>query len=164
MSIRRKYEKPAVSADYFYMSQVRYGSQYAAKQLKLSLAKLGITVRHAPIKSGKSKGKMLYDGFFYPHHLREQAFHSPVGRFVCRKALDTALPDRDVPGSGFHVTRKTYATELLRKGIGISQVSEALGQRGTDSVHKYLALDEARMRMCALSLEECGIGRCGHDR
>lgn len=64
MSIRRKYEKPAVSADYFYMSQVRYGSQYAAKQLKLSLAKLGITVCHAPIKSGKSKGKMLYDGFF----------------------------------------------------------------------------------------------------
>ena len=34
------------------------GSQYVAKQLKLSLAKLGITVRHAPVRSGKSKGKM----------------------------------------------------------------------------------------------------------
>lgn len=34
------------------------GSQYIAKQLKLSLAKLSIRVRHAPRKSGKSKGKI----------------------------------------------------------------------------------------------------------
>lgn len=34
------------------------GSQYIAKQLKLSLAKLGIRINHAPIKSGKSKGKI----------------------------------------------------------------------------------------------------------
>ena len=33
------------------------GSQYVAKQLKYSLARLGITVRHAPVRSGKSKGK-----------------------------------------------------------------------------------------------------------
>ena len=34
------------------------GSQYIAKQLKLSLAKLSIRIRHAPRKSGKSKGKI----------------------------------------------------------------------------------------------------------
>ena len=34
------------------------GSQYIAKQLKLSLAKLSIRIRHAPVKSGKSKGKI----------------------------------------------------------------------------------------------------------
>ena len=34
------------------------GSQYAAKQLKFSLARLGITVRHAKVRSGKSKGKI----------------------------------------------------------------------------------------------------------
>ena len=32
------------------------GSQYIARQLKLSLARLSIRVRHAPVKSGKSKG------------------------------------------------------------------------------------------------------------
>ena len=32
------------------------GSQYVAKQLKLSLGKLGISIRYAPIRSGKSKG------------------------------------------------------------------------------------------------------------
>ena len=35
-----------------------HGSQYIARQLKLSLARLSIRVRHAPVKSGKSKGKV----------------------------------------------------------------------------------------------------------
>lgn len=34
------------------------GSQYVARQLKLSLARLSIRVRHAPKNSGKSKGKV----------------------------------------------------------------------------------------------------------
>ena len=34
------------------------GFQYVAKQLKLSLAKLGIHIGYAPVRSGKSKGKI----------------------------------------------------------------------------------------------------------
>lgn len=45
------------------------GSQYVAKQLKFSLAKLGITVRHAPVRSGKSKGK-------------QEKFHQVVDAFL----------------------------------------------------------------------------------
>ena len=45
-----------------------HGSQYVAKQLKLSLAKLSITIKSAPVRSGKSKGKIekfhqVVDGF-----------------------------------------------------------------------------------------------------
>ena len=43
------------------------GSQYVARQLRKSLAILGIRINFAPIKSGKSKGKILYDAFYYPH-------------------------------------------------------------------------------------------------
>lgn len=44
------------------------GTQYVAKQLKLSLAKLSIRIAHAPVGSGKSKGKVekfhqVVDGF-----------------------------------------------------------------------------------------------------
>ena len=35
-----------------------HGSQYVAKQLKFSLSRLGITIRTAPVRSGKSKGKV----------------------------------------------------------------------------------------------------------
>jgi len=45
------------------------GSQYVAKQLNTSLAKLGITVRRAPVRSGKSKGKI-------------EKFHQVVDSFI----------------------------------------------------------------------------------
>ena len=45
------------------------GSQYVAKQLKLSLAKLGIAIKHAPVRSGKSKGVI-------------ERFHQEVDRFL----------------------------------------------------------------------------------
>lgn len=89
--------------------------------------------------------------------LSENAPKKPIGRGACIKALNKALPERKVKGSGFHVTRKTYATQLLKNGVGANMVSEALGQRGTSSVHRYLSLDVDRMRMCPLSLLECGI-------
>ncbi|MCD8022576.1 MAG: DDE-type integrase/transposase/recombinase, partial [Lachnospiraceae bacterium] len=44
-----------------------HGSQYISKQLKLSLSKLGISVKYAPVRNGAAKGKILYDEFFYPH-------------------------------------------------------------------------------------------------
>ena len=90
--------------------------------------------------------------------LGEKAPHKPVERAACGLALKTALPDRHVAGSGFHVTRKTYATQLLRGGVGAAVVADALGQRGTSSVDRYLSLDTDRMRMCALSLDDCRIG------
>ena len=51
------------------------GSQYIARQLKLSLARLGISVRHAPPQSGKSKGKI-------------EKFHQVVDRFLNEFALE----------------------------------------------------------------------------
>jgi len=90
--------------------------------------------------------------------LSKKAPYKPVGSATCSRVLDTALPNRNVEGSGFHVTRKTFATNLLRKGVGTNIVSDALGQRGTASVHRYLSLDTDRMRMCPLTLQDCGIG------
>lgn len=61
-------QEEAIVKDTFHQAILRYGkfdtvyfdngSQYIAKQLKLSLARLGITVRHARPYSGKSKGKI----------------------------------------------------------------------------------------------------------
>ncbi|MCD7714875.1 MAG: DDE-type integrase/transposase/recombinase [Lachnospiraceae bacterium] len=45
-----------------------HGSQYISKQLKLSLSKLGINVKYAPVRNGAAKGKIekyhqIVDGF-----------------------------------------------------------------------------------------------------
>jgi len=51
------------------------GSQYVAKQLKFSLARLGITVRHAKVRSGKSKGKIEKFHQVVDAFLREARIH-----------------------------------------------------------------------------------------
>lgn len=51
------------------------GSQYTAKQLKLSLARLGLIVRHAPVNSGKSKGKIEKFHQVVDTYLREAKVH-----------------------------------------------------------------------------------------
>ena len=70
-------QEEAIIEDIFHQAILRHGtfdacyfdngSQYIAKQIRFSLSKLGIRVIHAKPRSGKSKGKILYDGFFYPH-------------------------------------------------------------------------------------------------
>ena len=52
------FRKTLIRAGKFDACYFDRGSQYIARQLKLSLAKLGIPVRHAPVRSGKSKGKI----------------------------------------------------------------------------------------------------------
>ncbi len=96
--------------------------------------------------------------------LRGNAPYSPIGTGACTQALEKALPSRDVDGSGFHVARKTFATCLLRAGAGIDTVADALGHRGTGTVHRYLSLDDDRMRMCPLSLRDYGIGGWKHEK
>ncbi|MCD8018945.1 MAG: tyrosine-type recombinase/integrase [Clostridiales bacterium] len=86
--------------------------------------------------------------------LRKVAPFSAVGRNACQNALNDALPGRDVPGSGFHVTRKTFATNLLKNDMPPQRVAEALGHQGLATVHKYLSLGEERMRLCGFSLSD----------
>lgn len=86
--------------------------------------------------------------------VRKSAPFSPLGKGACRLALADALPERNVPGSGFHAARKTFATNLLQSDVPPRHIAEALGQRGLTNVHRYLSLEEGRMRMCGLGLHE----------
>ena len=76
---------------------------------------------------------------------------------ICQAVLRRILPDRSVHGSGFHVTRKTFATERLCRGTGKQGIADLLGHKNTLSLSYYLSLDEERMRMCPLSLTETGL-------
>lgn len=86
---------------------------------------------------------------------------APYGRLtgkVCTRALYRILPERnDVKGGGFHVTRRTFATNLLKNHAGIDDVMDALGHRDPTSVMKYLLLDDERSRKCGLSLSDIGL-------
>lgn len=90
--------------------------------------------------------------------LRSKAPYGELTGKVCTKALYRILPERkDIKGGGFHVTRRTFATNLLRNHARIDDVMDALGHRDPTSVMKYLLLDDERIRKCALSLDSAGI-------
>jgi len=86
--------------------------------------------------------------------IRSKAPYCGLARSACIQALDKALADRNVKGSGFHVTRKTFATNMLKNGAYIQEVSNALGHSDLTNVHKYLVFDEDRMARCAFKLSE----------
>ena len=78
-------QEEAIVEDTFHQAISRYGtfdacyfdngSQYIARQISFSLARLGIRVRHARPRSGQSKGKV-------------EKFHQVVDSFMCEAKLN----------------------------------------------------------------------------
>lgn len=87
------------------------GSQYIAKQLKLSLAKLGITVRHARVRSGKSKGKI-------------EKFHQVVDAFIREARVHKIKTLEDLNKHWTNFLEQYYHN---RNHDGIKEYYESLG-------------------------------------
>ena len=67
----------------------------------------------------------------------------------------------------FHRLRRSYATDSLRGGATFRETAELLGHADTGTVHRYAVLDDERMRLCPLSLEETDLrmdGRYANER
>lgn len=79
------------------------GSQYVAKQLKFSLSRLGITIRLAPVRSGKSKGKI-------------EKFHQVVDRFL-REAKVHKIKTLEELNRYWEVYREEYYHNAPHEGI-----------------------------------------------
>ena len=90
--------------------------------------------------------------------IKHKAPFDGMCRGSCRKAVERCIGEN----LGFHVLRRTFATSMLRGGAARDVVADALGHATERSTGPYLSLDEERMRMCALSLSECGIEVLGH--
>lgn len=77
---------------------------------------------------------------------------------ISNKALYAILPDREkIHRCGFHVTRRTFATGILKNNAGINAVMDSLGHQDNTSVMKYLSFDGERMQSCPPSLSDCGL-------
>ena len=97
----------------------------------------------------KAKSDHVFVGFNAPF--------SPLTRNICYGAIRRILPGRNVSGSGFHVTRKTFSTNRLRNGARPGEIADVIGHRGTKSLVHYLSLDDERMALCPLSLADLKI-------
>lgn len=114
-----------------------------------------------PISVGNAIYKYIKEGRPQVHSdyvfIRHTAPFGKLTNKTCTIALWSILPERKAIHGGFHVTRRTFATNVLRSGAGASDVMDTLGHTDPTSVMKYLSMDEDRMRLCPLSLSDLSL-------
>jgi integrase len=106
-----------------------------------------------PVETGNALYRYIIYGrpdsasayIFITHRVPYDRLH----RGACRKALKNILPDLM---QGFHVTRRTFASGMLKNNVTAGRISESLGHSDNSTVMQYLSTDGEKMRMCALPL------------
>ncbi len=71
---------------------------------------------------------------------------------VLRKILREAAVEPDGRISGSRMTRHSYASRMLRNGVPLPIIADALGHNSPSSTMRYLATDEKMMAFCTLPL------------
>lgn len=107
-----------------------------------------------PVDVGNSLYRYIMNGrprlpsdyVFITHRVPYDKLHAGC----CHRALNKVL---DKQKNGFHITRKTFASFMLRSKTNTDTIADSLGHSNNSTVLKYLATDTNTMRQCALSLE-----------
>ena len=86
--------------------------------------------------------------------IKHQAPYGPISsNGACGYAAKTLFKDSPSLGRRFHVTRKTFATGMLRVGNDPHTISDFMGGV-PESLKPYLGGDEENMRLCPLGTDE----------
>ena len=103
------------------------------------------------IMNGRPESAATGSGYIF---IRHQAPYIPLKvTTACRGALKRILAEYGFElsaGQGFHMTRKTFATRMLRAGSKLDDISIALGHARPETAEVYLERDEDKMRLCPL--------------
>ena len=103
------------------------------------------------IMNGRPESAVTGNGYIF---IRHQAPYFPLKvTTACRGALKRILAEYGFElsaGQGFHMTRKTFATRMLRADNKLDDISNALGHARQETAEVYLERDEDKMRLCPL--------------
>lgn len=136
---------------------------WRSSSLTVTQRKTGVTVT-LPLTVGAGNAIVAYLRWGRPTCDAAELFVShraprrALGASACRKAIRNILGEGEAT---FHQLRRTFATGMLRAGSSRLEVSEALGHTSERSATPYLSLDPERLRRCAMSPSELGIGGGG---
>jgi integrase len=107
-----------------------------------------------PVDVGNSLYKYILNG--RPEVISDYVFvnhrvpYDKLNTDCCCKALNKALHKKM---NGFHITRKTFASRMLKNKVTTDTIADSLGHSNCSTVHEYLATDANSMKQCALSLK-----------
>jgi len=80
-----------------------------------------------------------------------------VGEIYRDCCIAVGLP----PSKSFHTLRRSLATAMVTNGVDVNDVAQVLGDSDMNSAKKYISLDSANLKRCALPLD--GIAPVGGD-
>ncbi len=91
------------------------------------------------------------DTVFVNHVLPNNALCSAASVRSAIQRIFRGNVERDF--TGFHITRRTFASQMLCSGNTVPMIAAALGHAGSESVNPYLSTDDENLRRCAIG---CG--------
>ena len=106
------------------------------------------------IMEGRPQSGTKGEGYVFIRHFAP--FDGMTSAQPCRSALKDVLSEYGLMlpgGQGFHITRRTFATNLLVSKNSIDDISNALGHAMHETAEVYLARDEEGMLLCPLPFE-----------
>jgi integrase len=98
--------------------------------------------------------------------LKRKAPFTPINSHSgCRKILFDAITGAGVEANGraygTRITRHSAASRMLRQGVPLPVISEALGHGNPNSVMVYLSTEDAKLAECTLPLPGKGDAHAG---
>jgi len=130
------------------------------RTISITQQKTGVFLKlPMPVDVGNSLYKYIHEGrpkqtdseyIFVKRHAPFDRLNS--GHSIGKHLKSAILQSCDTAPNGFHITRRTFASNLLKGGSPIPTIVSALGHSDVHSVDKYLATNEINLRKCAIGL------------
>ena len=83
----------------------------------------------------------------FSHWVKHNNFNPEFHKYLRRAGI--AIPTKR--HTGVHTIRHSFATNMLRKGTPVQDVSQILGHSNISVTETYLRVDIEHMRLCSLS-------------
>ena len=130
-------------------SSISFIQQKTGVHLKLPLPVDVGNSLYRYICEGRPKSNSLH--VFIHHKSPYLRFKKPNFGRILKKVIAAHNDSETI--SGFHITRKTFASKLLANGNTVTTIAAALGHVNMDTVNEYLATNENKMRLCSIGLK-----------
>ena len=131
--------------------------QKTGKFVKLYLPVEAGNALYRYLKHGRPNSELPYV------FLNHRAPYGILHKSVCTRSLYRFLPVRKGSSEGFHILRKTFATNMLQGSNSTFIIADALGHQGDGTVYTYLGMNPDKMRRCPLPLDATGSKWMGGD-
>lgn len=63
------------------------------------------------------------------------------------------IPQKAYDGKGFHAIRRMLGTNLVSSGVSAELTAQILGHKNTDTVRRYVSIDNFQLKECSLGFE-----------